>query len=215
MAFSTLITITAGADTGPFNLYSNLDGFLSPFETNVPKINLEAGYLSVVVPDATTTIRVSSLSVICPTSVDLPISGITTTTSTSTSSTTTTSTSSTTTTTTTEACTITQVGVDNIISLNIPITGVNVNGVAVTHISGNDFPIPAGFSGIFTTNQIGVFTIQVFYGAGLAGQKITVIDSDSVSTCTNLGSGGGSFSVPDFEVNCSNTLLVIGEDGTC
>lgn len=104
MAFSTLITITlAGADTGPFNLYSNLDGFLSPFETSVSKIDLEAGYLSVVVPDSTTVIRVQSTSVLCSNYVDLEITGITTTTSTSTSTTSTTSTSSTTTTSTTIA----------------------------------------------------------------------------------------------------------------
>jgi len=214
MAFTAEITLTtAGADTGPFNLYSNIDGFLSPFETNVPKLNLEAGYISVVVPDATTVIRVTSVSGLCPNSIDLEITGITTTTSTSSSSTT--STSSTTTTTTTEACVLTQVGVDNTLSLNIPITGVNVNGIAVTHVSGSNFPVPAGFSGIFSTDQIGVFTIQVFYGAGIAGQKITVIDSDSISTCTNLGSGGGSFSITDSEVNCSNAINIIGEDGTC
>lgn len=96
-----LITLTtAGLDTGPFDLYSNIDGFTIPFESNVSKIDLEAGYLSVLVPDTTTTIRVQSDNAICSNYIDLVISS-TTTTSTSTSSTTSTSTSSTTTTTTT------------------------------------------------------------------------------------------------------------------
>lgn len=97
---TVIITLTlAGADTGPFNLYSDADGYLAPFETSVLKSALEAGYTSVVVPDGSTVIRVQSNSS-CTNYVDFPISGITTTTtSTSTSTTTSTSTSTTTTTT--------------------------------------------------------------------------------------------------------------------
>jgi hypothetical protein len=97
MAQTVLITLTtAGADTGPFNLYSNIDGFLSPFETTVAKGDLESGYISYLVPDGTTTVRVVSTSLLCNNYIDLVIGTTTTTTST-----TTTSTSSTTTTTTT------------------------------------------------------------------------------------------------------------------
>lgn len=97
MAQTVYITLTsAGADTGPFNLYSNIDGFLSPFETSVAKIDLEAGYISYLVPDGTSTVRVMSTSLLCNNYIDLVIATTTTTTSTSSSST-----SSTTTTTTT------------------------------------------------------------------------------------------------------------------
>ena len=205
---TVLITLTdAGADTGPFNLYSNIDGFTVAFETNVPKASLEAGYISILVPDTTSTIRVTSMNPTCSNSVDLLITGTTTTT--------TSSTSSTSTTTTLAPCLEATIGVDNTLSLNIPIAGVEINGVPVTYVSGQNFPIPAGFQGIFTSNQIGNFTIDVFYGAGIAGQKITVIDSVSTSTCTNLGIGGGTVSVPTSEVNCDSPVLIIGEDGTC
>lgn len=101
MAQSVLITLTTvGSDSGPYNLYSNIDGFATPFETGVAKIALEAGYVSVLVPDGITTIRVQSDNSICTNYVDLTLI-TTTTTSTSTSSTTTTSTSSTTSTTST------------------------------------------------------------------------------------------------------------------
>jgi len=117
MAQTVLITLTvAGADTGPFNLLSDADGYAVPFETGVPKASLVSGYTSVLVPDLATIIRVQSTSVLCPNYVDLPISGLTTTTTTTAeptttttttteepTTTTTTSTSSTTTTTTTEA----------------------------------------------------------------------------------------------------------------
>lgn len=95
MAQTVLLTLTtAGADTGPFDLYSNEDGFLIPFETGIAKLDLEAGYISYLVPDSAITIRIQSTNVLCTNYVDLTIGVITTTTTTS-------STSSTTTTTTT------------------------------------------------------------------------------------------------------------------
>jgi len=97
-----LITLyTAGSDTGPFNLYSNLDGYVSAFETGISKASLLAGFTSYAVPDGTTIIRVASDGT-CLNHVDI-IVGVTTstTTSTSTSSTTTTSTTNPPTTTTT------------------------------------------------------------------------------------------------------------------
>lgn len=97
---TVLITLTtAGSDTGPFDLYSDVDGFLVPFENNVPKASLVSGYTSTLVPGGATIIRVKSDS-ICTNYIDLII-GATTTTTTSTSTSTTTSTSSTSTTTTT------------------------------------------------------------------------------------------------------------------
>jgi hypothetical protein len=89
---TVLITLTiAGADTGPFNLYSNVDGYVTPFESSVAKSALLAGYVSVLVPDGTTIIRVRSQGE-CPNYIDIVIGGTTTTTSTSSTSTTTTTT---------------------------------------------------------------------------------------------------------------------------
>jgi hypothetical protein len=97
---TVLITLTtAGSDTGPFDLYSDVDGFVVPFENNVPKASLLSGYTSSLVPNGTIVIRVKSDS-ICTNYIDLIVGG-TTTTTTSTSSTTSTSTSTSTTTTTT------------------------------------------------------------------------------------------------------------------
>jgi len=55
-----LLTLTtAGTDTGPFDLYSNVDDFITPFETGILKATLIAGY-STTVPDAATVVRVQS-----------------------------------------------------------------------------------------------------------------------------------------------------------
>ena len=58
---TVLITLTtAGANTGPFNLYSDLDGYVTPFESAIAKATLVGGYTSTLVPDGTTTIKVLS-----------------------------------------------------------------------------------------------------------------------------------------------------------
>ena len=84
MAQTVLITLTtAGADTGPFDLYSDADSYVTPFETGVAKIDLTSGYTSVLVPDLATIVRVQSDSV-CTNYIDLSIVVTTTTTTTST-----------------------------------------------------------------------------------------------------------------------------------
>lgn len=82
-----LVTLTtAGTSTGPFNLYSNVDGYVSAFATGISKAALLAGYLSTVAPTGTTIVRVISTGT-CTNYIDIPVSGITTTTSTSSSTT--------------------------------------------------------------------------------------------------------------------------------
>jgi len=107
MAQTVIVTLTsAGSDSGPFNLYSNVDGYTTAFAFSVPKSSLLAGYISVVVPDLTTNIRIMSVG-ICTNYIDVNVSGITTTTTSTTSTTTSTSTSTTTSTTTTATPTTT------------------------------------------------------------------------------------------------------------
>tara|TARA_R110000868_G_scaffold51606_2_gene163259 strand:+ start:723 stop:1205 length:483 start_codon:yes stop_codon:yes gene_type:complete len=89
---TVLITLTiAGTDSGPFNLYSNIDGYVTAFESGVPKASLLAGYASSVVPDFTTTIRVLSTGT-CTNYIDITVEEITTTTTTIAPTTTTTTT---------------------------------------------------------------------------------------------------------------------------
>lgn len=98
MIIVTTLVIPPGGDVGPFDLYSDSDGYTVPFATNISAAALQAGYSSTVPNDATI-IRVISTG-LCTNFIDLNINLITTTT-TSSSSSTSTSTSSTTTTTTT------------------------------------------------------------------------------------------------------------------
>jgi hypothetical protein len=81
---TVLLTLTlAGAESGPFNLYSNIDGYITAFESGVSQAALLAGYSSSLVPDYTTIIRVLSTGS-CTNYVDITLTSITTTTTTTT-----------------------------------------------------------------------------------------------------------------------------------
>lgn len=58
---ATITLTTAGLNTGPFNLYSNVDSFNTPFETNITRAALLAGYTSYLVPTGTTSILIKNV----------------------------------------------------------------------------------------------------------------------------------------------------------
>ena len=71
----------AGVNTGPFNLYSDADGYTSAFATNITRQQLLDGYPAVVAA-GTTNIKLQSLSDVCPNDTILPVSTTTSTTTT-------------------------------------------------------------------------------------------------------------------------------------
>jgi hypothetical protein len=86
---TVLITLTlAGTSVGPFDIYSDVDGFTTPTVTGVSRADLIAGYYATV-PDGTTQVLVQSTGT-CTTQLYLTVSGNTTTTTTSSTTSTTT-----------------------------------------------------------------------------------------------------------------------------
>ena len=69
-----IVLTSVGDDAGPFNLYSDVDGYVSAFSSNVSKATLEAGY-SVEVADGTTIIRIVSTGVCNGTYYDFSVTG--------------------------------------------------------------------------------------------------------------------------------------------
>lgn len=66
--------INAGLDAGPFNLYSNVDGYTTAFKSNVSRAELTSplGY-SIAAPYNTTIVRIKSTGV-CPSIIDITLS---------------------------------------------------------------------------------------------------------------------------------------------
>jgi hypothetical protein len=119
-----------------------------------------------------------------------------------------------TTTTTTSAYTTTQIDIFNN-SADVPITGMEINGVAVTYLSGTNFTLVSGNSGSFTTGQLGTQTVNIYYGSNIGGQNITFEDSDSIITCHDANNGGGTFTITGATITGGINITVIASDGTC
>jgi hypothetical protein len=69
---TVLITLTAaGADTGPFNLYSDTN-YATPFTSSISRASLISGFTATGVPDGTTIIRATSTGN-CTNSVNITI----------------------------------------------------------------------------------------------------------------------------------------------
>lgn len=199
------ITLTlAGVDTGPtFDLYSDVDNYAVAFETGISKAALEAGYISTIVPDGTTTIRVFSGGT-CETYVDLNvITSTTTTTSTSTSTTTSTTTSSTTTTTTTTATPTTTTTTTTVaIHYNYAFE-ITPTGDATMYL--NNRPGVPNFTTSYNLDLVNTTTYDlgsnsIVAGAGKTIQKIEKIDYDGVTVLQTITPGTPNFTFSSYQM---------------
>ena len=152
----------------------------------------------------------------------------TTTTSTSTTTTTTTEPPTTTTSTSTSTSTSTttlgttaaptvDIYINTVDSLDTPITGMTIDGVAVTWSgAGPDFILSAGDNGQFTSTKIGTYDVVISYGTHTSGQRIIFTDSNSVVTCQTLGgNGAGTFTITGATITGGTTITVESVDGIC
>lgn len=207
MATSIITLTTAGTGTGPFDLYSNVDGYVTPFETGVAKSALVSGYTTSLVTNGTTIIRVQSTSIQCPNYVDLPVSGITTTTTTST-------TTSTTTTTTApvyvNAGTIVN-NTANTITAGTAIVKVNGSGVAYVTLN-----IAPGATQTFSTSYSppvsgsgNVYSLEVYTYTGVTVSNTMKQAGGDSSTTTGNFVNMGSYLRAASTTTSSGTQYVI------
>ena len=196
---TVLITLTTiGTDCSLFDIYSNIDGFLSAFETDVPKVSLSAGFSSANVPENTTIIRVKAKG-LCSNYIDINLSNITTTTTTSFSSTTTTTT--------------TNISIPEIIAEQ---TGADSGTWELKVINGNEGDLyriraTASFSGEGTTIIFTNFNIQIMDNRYL-------VRIGALFSLDNNGENIGSYTVNGSGISCLLELLdssnnIIGSTG--
>ena len=130
-------------------------------------------------------------------------------------STTTTSTSSTTT--TTAAPSTVDIFIGNVLSLDITISAMRINGVGVTWSGGGPtFPIAPGDNGSFYSSEIGTYEVQIDYSTTIPGQHIIFTDSNTTQTCLGTSGGGSNTMVISSAViTAGTTISVAAEDGGC
>lgn len=173
---TAIITLTiAGSDTGPFNIYSNLDDFTLPFEANVSKTSLQQGFTSSSVPNGTTIIRIKSTKA-CTNHIDVALVQPTTTTTSTTSTTTTTSIPSTTGT----------VVIHNMneFGTNAFINGVKINNQNIVLDSGFFFPVQPGdaVTGSYVGNASDNQSVTIVSSHEL-DSPVSVVVQSSIGVC--------------------------------
>jgi len=207
-----IITLTlAGTDTGPFNLYTDLDNYATPFATDVEKSVLLIGG-SYSIPDSVSIVKVLSTG-LCTGAIYLSVP-TTTTTTTSTSTTSTTTSTSTTSTTTTTTTTL----------YHPPSLEVDVNTFGVTPSEYGISCVKVGSNPCFNTSVgYGDVTSQQFIigstfigtqslivsadGAGHTGSTISVVDS--LGTVSTLAySGAGNYTFPGIVIDNITMITV-------
>lgn len=202
-----IILTTAGSDLGPFDLYSDVDGYTTAFESGISKATLEAGYTSNLVPTGTTIIRVMSVGEFCDNYIDLAVT-TTTTTSTSTSTSTTTSTTSTTTSTSSTTTTTTTINpFFEVYQLIRCVTCVDQPAVAYALIPTGSFSIgdvletSEGFCWSLAGTAINTPTVVAIWAPG------------SIIDCTTCASSMPPRGCPDTD-SCNEYQFDNGEIGT-
>ena len=63
------------------------------------------------------------------------------------------------------------------------ITSLTFNTASVQFVSGTDFPIDTGYSGLFQTNQFGTYTMVIGYETGLLGNSIGFHEASHCYLC--------------------------------
>jgi len=114
-----------------------------------------------------------------------------------------------------EPCNILTIRTDT--SLDVPITGVEVNTVPVVYLSGTTFPIdPADSPGYYETITTGSSqTVTINYGSNISGQRIVMIDCSFTSYCCDLNPGGGTCTFTGVNLTCGCSWEIQAYDGTC
>lgn len=179
MSKSVIITLTtAGADTGPFDIYGNHDNYSVAIVTSIAKSTLLSGYTCNIVPDDATILRIKSNNNSCSNYINLNIPAPPTTTTTTTSAPVTTTTTTTpapptTTTTTTTASTPEVYFTGDTLSIN------NIGGK--TYSVTFSYEINASCDNVGTNGQDPNNAITTFDISTNGGGSFTTIDSVSAS----------------------------------
>jgi hypothetical protein len=91
------------------------------------------------------------------------------------------------------------------------ITGIDVNGVPLTGTSG--FPATIGNGASGTTNQIGTYTITIYYTGLTSSSHWECTDSNSTYSCISSVIGGSSLNFTSQAINTTAGVAIVASDG--
>ena len=124
-----------------------------------------------------------------------------------------TTTTTSTTTSTTTAALIANIDITNG-SLDVSISQVVFNGVIATLVGGT-LPNTTGNGTSLNTTEIGTYTLDVYRSNSVAGQHITVTDSNGTIQCIAFGNGSGVESYSGVVYDGITNIQIDAQDGPC
>ena len=237
-----LTTTTPGTYTVYYTIGANIAGSCADqLRSNKAKITaIVTAPTTTTTTTTTTTSTTTTTTTLAPTTTTTtstttttttPYTGSSTTTSTTTTTTappTTTTTSTTTTTTTqppttsTTTTTTTATPRGNIViingSLDIEISSVTAGG-ASTSVTGGTLPNTTGNGTSLITDLLvlipGTYQVDIYMSSGIAGQHITITDSNGASQCLYFGIGAGVKTFTGVYIDNITDVIIDAQDGTC
>jgi hypothetical protein len=174
------------------------------------------GLTSCTVPTTTTTTTTAApTSTTTTTTTAAPTTTTSTTTAAPTSTTTTTTTAASTTTTTTSTTTAlaANIFIQNL-SLDVSISQVDFGGVTATLVAGS-LPNTTGNGTDLYTSQVGTYTLDVYRSNTVAGQHITVTDSNLTVQCIFFSNGSAIESYSGVVYDGITPINIEALDGAC
>ena len=100
-------------------------------------------------------------------------------------------------------------------SLDVEISQVNFNSVTATYVAGQPLPNTTGNGTDLNTTQVGTYTLDVYRNNGVAGQHITVTDSNGTQQCIYFSNGSAVESYFGVVYDGVTNIQIDVQDGTC
>lgn len=99
-------------------------------------------------------------------------------------------------------------------SVHVRFLNVKINDNDVTYDSGDDFIIYSGDSGVFTTNEVGLNTVKVYYSSDNGLKSIIITDNNGNTFCNDTINGDNFCQFNDVSIGI-NGLNITAETLNC
>jgi uncharacterized delta-60 repeat protein len=107
------------------------------------------------------------------------------------------------------------INIDTNISLDIQIDQVIVNGVLAT-VAGGVMPnVPGNGTNLCVYIPAGTYTVQIDYSCSVSGQKISILDSNSLNQCNPTSTGPNTMTFYNVVMNNGQCTAITPADGFC
>lgn len=107
------------------------------------------------------------------------------------------------------------INIDTNLSLDINIDQVYVNGILATVVGGVMPNVPGNGTNLCVYIPAGTYTVQIDYSCSVSGQKISILDSNSLNQCNPTSTGPNTMTFYNVVMNNGQCTAITPADGFC